>query len=92
MNLPNALFFAVIGWVMEMLPKAFPSWFPHTGADASSGRALWLALMGFVQISLGLGFIVRAHLMPAVVRLVALVPSGESGALALPGTRGVTAR
>jgi hypothetical protein len=53
MNALDALVFAALGAVMEILPKAFPSWFPPTGSDQASARALWLALMGVVQISIG---------------------------------------
>jgi hypothetical protein len=91
MNALNALVFAALGSVMELLPKAFPSWFPPTGSDQASARALWLALMGAVQISVGLGFLVRAHVVPFAYRVLSLVPS-ESGTLALPNARGVTGR
>jgi len=89
MNLANALVFAVLGWVLEMLPKAFPSWFPHTGSDVANSRALWLGLMGGVQMAVGLGFILRTYGVPAFQRLVSLVPSGEATPLSLPGARGV---
>jgi len=77
---------------MEVLPKVFPSWFPPTGADQSSTRALWLALMGAVQITLGLGFIIRAHVVPGVYRIFSSAPAAGAGALALPHARGVTVR
>ena len=77
---------------MEMIPKAFPSWFPHTGADMASARALWLGVMGYLQLSLGLGFIARTQFWPSAQRLISLVPSGEPTALPLPGARGVTLR
>jgi len=92
MNFANALVFAVLGWVLEMMPRAFPSWFPHAGSDGANSRALWLSLMGGVQMALGLGFIVRAYGVPAVLRLAAVVPSGEAPPLSLPGARGVTLR
>jgi hypothetical protein len=77
---------------MEVLPKVFPSWFPPTGSDQSSTRALWLALMGAVQISIGMGFIVRAHVVPAVLRVFSSAHAAEPGALALPSPRGVHVR
>lgn len=92
MNLPNAIAFAALGWVMEMLPKAFPSWFPHTGSDGASARALWLGVMGYLQLLLGLGHILHTQVWPLVSRLASQVPSGESGALPLPGQRGLTLR
>ena len=92
MNLPNALVFASIGWIMEMIPKAFPSWFPHAGSGADNVRAVWLALMGAVQMSLGFGYVTRMHVIPVLARMVALVPSAEPGTLQLPSHRVVTLR
>ncbi len=92
MNLLNAVIFAAIGSALEILPRAFPGWFPHTGADSASSRAIWLKLMGSVQIALGLGFILRAHVIPVVSRIVAMAPGQEAGSLALPNPRGVTVR
>jgi hypothetical protein len=91
MNALNALVFAAFGAAMEILPKAFPSWFPPTGSDQASARAIWLLFMGAVQISFGVGFIVRAHVVPFVHGILSVVP-GESGTLALPNPRGVTTR
>jgi hypothetical protein len=48
--------------------------------------------MGVFQMALGIGFIVRVHVVPVVVRLVALVPSGETAALPLASHRGITLR
>lgn len=91
MNALNALVFAAFGAVMEILPRAFPSLFPPTRSDQDSARALWLAFMGAVQITVALGFVVRAYLVPMSLRLVSMVPAG-SGTLALPNPRGVTTR
>jgi hypothetical protein len=77
---------------MEILPRVFPSWFPPTGSDQSSTRALWLALMGAVQITIGIGFIVRAYFVPAVQRVFSSAHATEPGALALPSPRGVHVR
>jgi hypothetical protein len=92
MNALNAIVFAALGSVMEALPRLFPSWFPPTGSDQSSSRALWLALMGAVQITIGFGFIVRAHLVPVFARVFSTAPATEPGALALPNARAVTLR
>ena len=92
MNAFNALIFALIGTVMEFLPGAFPSWFPRTGADYSSAHALWLGFMGAVQIGLGAGYIVRAHVVSLAVRVLSTGPAADSGALALPSPRGVAGR
>lgn len=92
MNAANALVFAAFGSLMEILPRAFPSWFPHTGADQASCRALWLLVMGAVQITMGVGFLVRARLLPATFRLFSSVPTAGTGSLALPEARGASSR
>jgi hypothetical protein len=92
MNALNAILFAALGSAMEVMPKVFPSWFPPTGSYQFSNRGLWLAIMGFVQVALGAGFIVRAHVIPVIYRLLSTSHATETGALALPSARGVTAR
>jgi hypothetical protein len=92
MNAMNAVVFAALGSVMEILPRLFPSWFPPTGSDQSSTRALWLAVMGALQMALGAGFIVRCHLVPAIFRIFTHGSATEQGALALPSARVVTGR
>jgi hypothetical protein len=87
MNAINALAFAALGSLMELLPRAFPSWFPHTGADESSCRALWLSVMGATQITVGLGFLLTVHALPYFRRLFIRVPSTESGTLVLTESR-----
>jgi hypothetical protein len=91
-NAINALIFSAIGSAMGLLPVLFPSWFPPTGGDASSARALWLEFMSVTQVGFGLGFIVRAHLLPLAGRLISGVPAGDAGALALPSPRIVPGR
>lgn len=92
MNDLNAFLFSAIGFVLEILPAAFPAWFPHTGADSASARALWLDVMGAVQISIGLGFLARMHVVPAALSIFSPGASTERGSLPLPATRGVTLR
>jgi len=92
MNVANALAFAILGSLMEILPRAFPSWFPPSGSDVASSRALWLAVMGAVQITLGVGFLATAHAYPLVSRLFSRVPAREAGTMSLPQARGVTIR
>jgi hypothetical protein len=92
MNALNSIVFAALGSAMEALPRIFPSWFPPSGSDQSSTRALWLATMGAVQITIGLGFVVRAHFVPLVVRIFSTARTSEAGTLALPSARGATVR
>jgi hypothetical protein len=90
MNAANALIFAVLGSAMEILPRLFPGWIAHQGGDCGAARALWLAVMGTVQIGLGLGYLVRAHLVPLSVRLLSSAPVGDAEAIALSTTRSAT--
>jgi hypothetical protein len=92
MNILNAIAFAAMGSLMELLPRAFPSWFPPTHADQASCRALWLDLMGAVQMTLGLGFVLRTQVLPAVFRALLMVPAGERENLALANPRTVGTR
>ena len=77
---------------MGLLPVLFPSWFPPTGADESSARALWLELMAAVQIGLGLAFLVRERVVPFAARIVSVIGSSDAGAVALSKSRGVPGR
>ncbi len=77
---------------MELLPRVFPSWFPPTGADQASGRALWLDVMGAVQLGLGAGYLLRAHVVPAAARILSAIPAGDRGSFALPDPRIVSGR
>jgi hypothetical protein len=88
MNFLNATIFALVGTAMEVIPALFPSWFPRNCADQASARLIWLNLMGAAQIALGVGYVIRVHLIPAFVSIVAAVPSGES--VPLPAARALT--
>jgi len=92
MNDLNALIFGLFGTSMELLPRAFPSWFPPTGADQASARALWLEVMGAVQIALGAGYMLRAYFVPGVLRIFSAAPAGDRETLALPDPRTVAGR
>ncbi len=92
MNSLNSIIFALIGSVMGLLPAVFPSWFPPTGADQSSTRALWLDTMGVVQAGLGVGFLIRAHVVPAALRILSPIPTSDRGAFALPDPHIVAGR
>lgn len=92
MNLLNALIFAAVGSVMDLLPAVFPLWFPPNGADQSSARALWLDTMGVVQIALGVGYLVRTQILPAAVRLLLAAPAGNREQIALTNPHAVAGR
>jgi hypothetical protein len=92
MNLFNSLMFAAFGAVMEFMPRLFPSWFPRGSADEASGRALWLSLMGAVQITLGVGLLMTTCVFPALSRAFSLAPARRPDAVGLPAARGLTTR
>ncbi len=92
MNTTNAISFALIGSIMEILPRAFPACFPPTGYDEASRRALWLAVMGAVQIALGIGFLLTVHAHPFASRLFARVPSRGAASIPLPSSGSLTVR
>jgi hypothetical protein len=91
MNSLNAFAFAALGAAMRAMPLAFPALFPPTGADQSSTGALWMAFMGAVQVGLGAAYLVRAHVVPVLVRLISAAPA-DAPAAALPAARGFTGR
>jgi hypothetical protein len=88
----NAFLFIAMGSGMGVLPVLVPSWFPPTGADEASTRALWLELMAAVQIGLGLAFLVRERVVPFAGRLVSAIRASDTGAVALSKSRGVPGR
>ena len=92
MNGSNALVFALLGTAMGLLPALAPSWFPLTGSDGTSARALWLDTMGAVQVALGLGYLVGARLAPAALRIARGIPASDLGAFAVPDPHAVVAR
>jgi hypothetical protein len=80
MNSPNAVAFAALGLAMRVAPWAFPALFPRTGAYASSTSALWMALMGAMLVGIGAAYLSRAHVVPAVLRLISSAPAEVRGA------------
>jgi len=92
MNALNAFIFVTMGSAMGLLPHVFPSWFPSTGADASSARVLWLQVMAATQVVLGLGYIAQAQVIPFVASLVSADRTADSGPLALSKQRAGTGR
>ncbi|HEY1792801.1 MAG TPA: hypothetical protein VGG34_07775 [Opitutaceae bacterium] len=92
MNTPNTMILAALGMVMEALPRVFPAWFPPTGADQASARALWLAVMGGVEVAIAAGFLARLLALPLAFRLFRLVRAHEQASIGLPSARGISGR
>jgi hypothetical protein len=60
MKLSHALGFFAIGTVMLILPRFAPGLCPRNGFDGSSGRELWLQVMGMLQTGLGVSGFMRS--------------------------------
>jgi hypothetical protein len=92
MKAAEAFIFMTMGSAMGILPVLFPSWFPPTGGDESSARALWLEIMAATQVGIGFIFLAQAHALPFMARVVAAVRTSDTGTLALPKARTVSGR
>ena len=58
MNRGSYVTFVVLGLLMTLAPRHFPDFFPASGIDGSSARALWLEVMGGINMALGLAYAV----------------------------------
>jgi len=54
MNRTNSFGFIAVGFILCLAPLLAPGLFPHTALDGSSTRALWVEVMGAVQVGVGL--------------------------------------
>ena len=63
MNFRNALGFFAVGAVLALIPRFAPGWCPATGADGSSTREIWLQIMSFVQLGLGVSYFAHRTLL-----------------------------
>ena len=87
MNAKDAILFALLGAAMEVVPRAFPGWFPHSAGGAGNASAAWLMVMGAVQFAIGAG--VLAGMAAVSGRLQALVQGRAHDGLAVPAPRAV---
>ena len=71
----SSLLFFLLGLGMTLAPRLVPQAFPANGLDGSSSRAVWLALMGALNLSVGLGYAASR----AVAAIGARFPSFRSG-------------
>ncbi len=61
MNSANAIGFVALGLAMWLLPSVAPAWFPPAAVDGSSTRALWLEVMGLVQLGCGASYVIHQY-------------------------------
>jgi hypothetical protein len=80
MNTGNAIGFVGLGALMWILPLVLPGWFPPLAIDGTSTRALWLESMGVVQLAIGLSYLTRHCVVPAVLHWLAAAPAEWSDA------------
>lgn len=59
MNSSNSFGFVLVGLTMALAPVVMPQGFPPTGFDGTSTRAIWLATMGFVQVAIGISYLLQ---------------------------------
>ena len=56
MNFRHALGFFAVGAVLALIPRFAPGLCPSTGVDGSSTREIWLQIMSFVLLGLGVSY------------------------------------
>lgn len=83
MNFKHATSFMMVGAVLGYLPDIFPGWCPATGVDGSSAGALWLNLMGTVQIAIAMSYFAR-RVLGSIAMLMEYAPAAASAGLELP--------
>jgi hypothetical protein len=63
MNFRHALGFFAVGAVLALIPRIAPGWCPSTGVDGSSTRTIWLQIMSFIQLGLGVSYFAHRTLV-----------------------------
>jgi hypothetical protein len=66
MKFSHGVGFFVIGAAMLVLPLVAPGLCPRNGFDGTSGRELWLQIMGCLQTGMGLTSLVKASMLAVV--------------------------
>ena len=56
MNFRHALGFFAVGAVLALIPRFAPGWCASTGVDGSSTQLIWLQIMSFVLMGLGVSY------------------------------------
>ncbi len=59
---------------MIAAPMLAPGWFPATGFDGTSARAIWLVLMGIVQAGIGSSYLIARWVIPVMRHVAAYRP------------------
>ncbi len=91
MKFSQAMGFLTLGAAMLALPQVAPSLCPRNGFDGTSGRELWLYLMGCLQSGLGIVVLTRSAIFSTINTIRSLpgtmadiwdhVPTGVDGNL-----------
>lgn len=69
MNSSHACGFLFLGLAMVLLPLVARGAFPPAGIDGANTRALWLGVVGWVQMAIGAAWLGQAAIMRFVDRL-----------------------
>jgi hypothetical protein len=91
MNTGNSLGFLLFAVAMGSLPAVAPGWFPPTGLDGSSGRAMWLELMAFVQAGWSTSYLFSRWVVPIAARAWVYLPQRKPAGAMLPASSQVRA-
>jgi hypothetical protein len=63
MNFRNALGFFAVGAVLALIPRFAPGLVSSTGVDGSSTQTIWLQIMSFVLMGLGVSYFAQRTLI-----------------------------
>ncbi len=77
MNCANALIMITLGAAMLAAPHVAADWFPRTGIDGSSTRALWMGVVGAAQCGLALVWLARGSVARAWERVQTALPAAR---------------
>ncbi|MCX6952426.1 MAG: hypothetical protein NTV51_09710 [Verrucomicrobia bacterium] len=78
MKFAHAVGFLEIVLLMVVLPQIAPGLCPRNGFDGTSGRQLWLHVMGALQVTLG-GSVCLWNLTSAAMALAETLPEAIAG-------------
>ena len=84
MNFRHALGFFAVGAVLVLIPRIAPGWCPADGVDGSSTRTIWLQIMSFVQMGLGVSYFANRTLVGLMSLLEYTPQTGYSTATMRP--------
>ncbi|HTO03867.1 MAG TPA: hypothetical protein VL069_09210 [Opitutus sp.] len=79
MNFRHALGFFAVGAVLALIPRIAPGWCPADGVDGTSTRTIWLQIMSFVQMGLGVAYFANRTLVGLMSLFEYTPPTARTG-------------